>query len=269
MPSSKPLLLTLVLASAAWGGPSWEASEFGWLQEENIKFVPRASRPRHPPERFSIIQADGNFVAPRYQAGDEAKLMEAVRQNNVEAVRSLLKAGANPNVGDYWKDAPLLQAVRQDNLEAAQLLLDQGAVPDIKGRGYTPLGIAAKNGNVPLVKMLLRAQADPNRKNDDGDTPLHGATLLGYAEVISALATARPDMAVFNREGLTPLAVAASNSQYAAAEALIRGGSPLELGDKKLHSPLWWAFSTGDFDMARLLLKHGAAPGQLPVGALE
>lgn len=119
MPSSKPLLLTLMLASAAWGGPSWEASEFGWLQEENIQSVPHASRPRHPPERFSIIQADGNFVAPRYQAGDEAKLMQAVRQNNVEAVRTLLKAGANPNVGDYWKNAPLLQAVRQDNLEAA------------------------------------------------------------------------------------------------------------------------------------------------------
>lgn len=97
--------------------------------------------------------------------------MEAVRQNHVEAVRSLLKAGVSPNAGDYWKDAPLLQTVRQDNLELVQLLLDHGAVPSIKGRGYTPLGLAAKNGNLPLVKALLRAQADPQRKNDDGDTP--------------------------------------------------------------------------------------------------
>lgn len=261
--------MTLMLASTAWGGQSWQANEFGWLQQEKPQSLPREVRPRHPPERFSTIQSDGNFVAPRYQAGDEAKLMEAVRRNDVEAVRTLLKAGANPNVGDYWKDAPLLQAVWQDNLEAAQLLLDQGAVPDIKGRGYTPLGLAAQNGSVPLVRMLLRAQADPNRKSDDGDTPLHGAALLGHAEVITALVRAKPDMAAFNREGLTPLAVAVSNSQYTAAEALIRGGSPLEIGDKKQHSPLWWAFSTGDFDMARLLLKHGAAPGQLPVGALE
>mgnify|MGYP000577796030 CR=1 FL=1 len=269
MPNSRFLLLTLMLASTAWGEQPWEANEFGRLMQENAKSLPREARPRHSPERFDIIQADGNYVAPRYQAGDEAKLMQAVRQNDIEAVRTLLKAGANPNIGDYWKDVPLLQAVRQDNLEAVQLLLDQGAIPDIKGRGYTPLGLASKNGNVPLVKMLLRAQADPNRKNDDGDTPLHSAALLGHATVITALASAKPDMALFNREGLTPLAVAASNGQYAAADALIRNGSPLETGDRKSHSPLWWAFSVGDFDMARLLLKHGAAPGQLPIGALE
>ena len=155
MPNSKPyLLLSLLVASAAWGDQPWEASELDWLNEENAKPLPREARPRHPPELFALIQADGNFVAPHYQSGDETKLMEAVRHNDIEAVRVLLKSGANPNVGDYWKDAPLLQAVRQDNLELAQLLLDQGAVPDIKGRGYTPLGLEAKNGNLPLVKML-------------------------------------------------------------------------------------------------------------------
>ena len=43
---------------------------------------------------------------------------------------------------------------------------------------------------------------------------------------------------------------------------------PLEWGDKKRHPPLWWAFSVGDFDMARLLLKLGAQPGGMPVGNL-
>ena len=269
MPSFNSFLLFATLvSSAAWGEQSGEASEFDWLQQENAKSLSREARPRPAPERFSIIQTDGNSVAPRYQAGDETKLMEAVHQNDLEMVRTLLKAGANPNVGDYWKDAPLLQAVRQDNLETTQLLLDQGALPDIKGRGYTPLGLAAKNGNVPLVKILLRAQADPNRKNDDGDTPMHSAALMGHVQVIDALARARPDMKSFNREGLAALAVAAANGQYDAVNALVRAGAPLEWGDKKHHPPLWWAFSVGDLDMARLLLKLGAEPGQLPVGSL-
>lgn len=93
--------------------------------------------------------------------------------------------------------------------------------------------------------------------------------MLGHAAVIDALATTKPDMTLFNREGLTPLAVAASNGQYDAARALIRGGAHRLSWATKKHSPLWWAFSIGDFDMARLLLKSGAAPGQLPVSALE
>jgi ankyrin repeat protein len=76
-------------------------------------------------------------------------------------------------------------------------------------------------------------------------------------------------LTLFNREGLSPLAVAAANGQYDAAAALARAGAPLEWGDKKFHPPLWWAFSVGDLDMARLLLKLGAAPGQMPVGTLQ
>jgi ankyrin repeat protein len=73
---------------------------------------------------------------------------------------------------------------------------------------------------------------------------------------------------LFNREGLSPLAVAAANGRYDAASSLVRAGAPLEWGDKKFHPPLWWAFSVGDFDMARLLLKLGAQPGGMPVGIL-
>lgn len=269
MPSSKFLLLALLLAPTVWGGQPWDDAELGWLAQETDARPPREARLRPSPERFAAITADGNFVMPREQAGDEARLMDAARRGDIEAVQALLKSGANPNIGDYWRDVPLMEAVRQDNLELAQMLLDAGATPSIRGRGYTPLGVAAKNGNVRLVEMLLRAGADPDRKNDDGDTPMHGAALMGQARVIEALARARPDMRLFNREGLSPLAVAAANGQYAAASALARAGAPLDWGDKKFHPPLWWAFSVSDLDMARLLLKLGAAPGQLPVGALQ
>ncbi len=271
MPSSKSILLMVVWAVSmadAIAQP-WEANEIDWLLGEPEARPSRDQRVRLTPEHFSGVQADGNFVVPRFQSGDELKLMAAIRANDVAAAQGLLKSGASPNAQDYWRDSPLLEAVRRDNLGMAMLLIDQGAVVNTKGRGYTALGLAAKNGNVQLVSFLLKAGANPDRKNDDGDTPLHSAVLMGYADTVVALVRAHPDMSLFNGEGLTPLALAASTAQYDSALALIRGGASLELGDKKLRPPLWWAFSVGDFDMARLLLKHGAKPGQLPVQALN
>lgn len=269
MPSSKVvLLLVFALAPGLSIGQPLRDGELGWLIQESDARPPREARLKPPPERFAAIAADGNFTPPKEQAGDEAKLMDAAQRGDIEAVRALLKQGASPNIGDYWRDVPLTAAVRQDNLELAQILLDAGAEPNVKGRGYTSLGLAAKNGNVRLVEMLLRAGAVPDSKSDDGDTPMHAAALMGHPTVIDALAHARPDLRLFNHEGLSALAVAAANGQYEAASALVRAGAPLEWGDKKFHPPLWWAFSVGDLDMARLLLKLGAAPGQLPVGSL-
>jgi hypothetical protein len=264
-----PLILALAFVpAAAWSQPLADG-ELGWLVQESDERPPREARLRPPPERFVLIARDGNFVLPLEARGDEAKLMDAARRGDIEAVRALLKAGASPNIGDYWRDTPLVEAARQDNLELAQILLDAGAVPDTKGRGYTPLGLAAKNGNVRLVEMLLRYGANPDRKSDDGDTPTHAAARMGKPGVIAALATVRPDWRLFDREGLSPLAVAAVNGQLDAAEALARAGASLEWGDKKLHPPLWWAFSVADLDMARLLVKLGADPGQLPVETLQ
>lgn len=269
MPSSRLIPFTLLLASAAWGGQPWVDNELGWLADDADVRPSRETRLRPPPERFAAIAADGNFVVqPGELSGDEARLMDAARRGDIGAVSALLKTGANPNRGDDRGDTPLMEAVRQDNLELTQILLDAGTTPNIKGRGYTPLGVAARNGNARLAEMLLQAGADPDRKSSDGDTPLHSAALMGYPQVIRILARSRPNTKLFNMEGLSPLAVAAANGQYAAAQALIEIGAPADWGDKKRHPPLWWAFSVGDLDMARLLVKLGAALGQLPVGAL-
>lgn len=271
MPGSSRFFAPLLLALLPLAAPAQplQDGELGWLVVESSERPPREARLRPPPERFAAIRADGNFALPPQPRGDEARLMTAARQGDIEAVRALLQAGASPNIGDYWRDVPLVEAARRDDLELAQILLDAGAVPDAKGRGHTALGLAAKNGNAALVGLLLRAGANPDRKSDDGDAPAHTAALMGHPAVIERLARTRPDWRLFNREGLTPLAVAAANGQYAAAEALVAAGAPLERGDRKFHTPLWWAFSVGDLDMARLLLRLGAAPGMLPVESLQ
>lgn len=207
------------LAIAEVGHPSSPA-EYGWFESAPR---PVARAPRQP-EHFAKIQASGNDVAPEYAQGEEADLLNAVGKNETEKVRQLLKKGVSPNVRDLELDSSLLRAVRQDNFEITALLLEHGAKVNIKGRGFTPLGMAAKNGSLPIVKLLLRAGADPDQKSDDGDTPLHGAALMNRFEVAVALLNAQSDLTLFNRKKVTPLAVAAAEGHGEIASMLMSWG---------------------------------------------
>lgn len=43
-------------------------------------------------------------------------------------------------------------------------------------KGFTPLHIAAKYGNIKVARLLLQKDADPNVQGKNGLTPLHVAT---------------------------------------------------------------------------------------------
>jgi hypothetical protein len=66
-----------------------------------------------------------------------------------------------------------MEAVRKENFDATKLLLKAGANPDTTGeRGQGPLYWAASRGNADIFARLLEAGADIDVKNDRGVTPL-------------------------------------------------------------------------------------------------
>jgi ankyrin repeat protein len=270
MPSSRVFaFLAMLVAIPARADQPWEPNELGWLVPPPPARVLAKERVLRPPEHFATIQADGNFVAPQYAQGIEAGLLAAVARRDVAAVRELLKSGASPNARDYWQDSALLIAVRLDDSELVQLLLDAGSLVDVKGRGYTPLGLAARNNNLEILRLLLRAGADPDRKSDDGDFPLHSAVRAGHVGAVEALLQAHPDLLRFDREGLSALALASSLGNEKIAALLLDAGAPVEWGDKQQRSPLWWAVYRNKQDMARYLLKRGAEIGAMSVEGVE
>lgn len=73
-------------------------------------------------------------------------------------------------------------------LEISRALIAAGAdVNAMQHGGWTPLHAAALHGNVPLVRLLLEAGANPAAKNDTGQTPAALAKTKNHKEVIALL----------------------------------------------------------------------------------
>lgn len=100
-----------------------------------------------------------------------------------------------------------MKAVREGRIEDAKSLITQGADVDVRGEnGGTALMIAAVQGNLRLVQMLLDAGANPNLKDTSvEDTALIHAARYNWRpearEIIEALINAGADPSVINGAG--------------------------------------------------------------------
>ena len=64
-------------------------------------------------------------------------------------------------------------------------MTDNANVPD--ANGMTPIHLAAKNGHIEVLKMLMTSTYKPNKPDKNGDTPLQFATANGHIEVVKIL----------------------------------------------------------------------------------
>lgn len=86
-----------------------------------------------------------------------------------------------------------LRNVYSPNMKVSRLLLLAGAAPDFRTDflGSAPiLCIAAHEGNVPMVKLLLEFGADVELSNTQGCTPLILAASRGHCDVVRQLVAA-------------------------------------------------------------------------------
>ena len=121
---------------------------------------------------------------------DEA-LVWACKSNRVNVLDRLVRAGARLNA-DPYRGTPLIWAAACNRTEAAAWLLNHGADVNHKGtfgglthgQGITALHIAAQNGHMPVVKLLLERGADRSIKDDlYHATAESAAAYFGQAEV--------------------------------------------------------------------------------------
>jgi len=136
-------------------------------------------------------------------------LIWAARHGRVATIRTLLKAGAKPDMRDLSRNGwpPLVHAIHTRQLGSVRALLEGGADPN---RTYdehkvAPLMMAAGYGDTDIVLALLEKGADPRKTTPGGYTALVAAVrgaqdidrfTVGNCQLstVKALVAAAPDL---------------------------------------------------------------------------
>jgi len=185
----------------------------------------------------------------------QRRMLQAVEKGDVRILEKLIRAGMDVNhIGDGgW--TPLMVAAFNGQEQAALMLIEAGATVNARDKsGYSPLHWAAMNGYVQAAAVLMRKGALVNLQNNFGWTPLLHAAGRGHHLVVKALLEndAHPDLT--EKEGWTPLHKAAVNGHVKAVEALLDAGANQNLKHKDGATPLMLATEKGHREVRAVLV---------------
>ena len=181
-----------------------------------------------------------------------------------DVARLLLEhgAGADVNTRDDEGSTPLYLAAENGRLQVVRMLLEHGAnVGAEDNQGKTPLHGAAKAGRVEVVRMLLEHGANVGAEDNQGKTPLHGAVKDGWVEVVRMLLEHGANVGAEDNQGKTPLHGAAEDGMVEVVRMLLEHGANVGAEDNQDKTPLHGAVKDGWVEVVRMLLEHGANIG--------
>ncbi len=172
---------------------------------------------------------------PAPAAGGRGTVVDAAMRGDHDTVRALLKSGEDVNTAQGDGMTALHWAVQKGDLELAKLLLYAGANVRATTRlgGYTPLLIAARDGNAPMVEALLAGGADPKATTTAGATPLMLAARAGSVDAVKLLLAHGADVnATEPVKGETALTFAAAMGRAAVVRVLAESGADVSATTK-------------------------------------
>ncbi len=150
-------------------------------------------------------------------------LFEAARLGRVDMIAPLLQSGADIDGVDARGFTPLILAAYNGQMAAVEALLAAGAdacKPDA-GQGNTAqMGVAFK-GDDAIAARLLKEKCDVNARNKAGQTALMMAALFGRTAQTDMLLQAGADRTLADATGRTAASVAAAQGNIALAETLL------------------------------------------------
>ena len=123
----------------------------------------------------------------------------------------------------------MMLAARNGSLEAVEVLIAAGASMGVATpTGTTTLMQAVANGSLPVVAAILRAGAELDARDKTGATAVSISATMGFTDVARLLANAGASLDIADQQGSSPLLVVSVGSDLngGAAAATSRRGEP-------------------------------------------
>src|SRR5438093_828115 len=233
---------------------------------------------------FSPVLVLG-FTVTAVAAPADPKLIQAVKNKDITAVRALLKQRVDVDATEGDGTTALHWASHRDDLGIADALIRSGArASAANDLGATPLHLACTNRSAPMVERLLAAGGNPNAALLNGETVLMTCARAGEAQAVKALIARGAEVNAKEHEhGQSALMWAVAQRHPAVVQQLIEaradirarsltypqvvvGEQTQRAGREELNytvlrggaTPLLFAARVGDVESARLLLQAGA-----------
>lgn len=188
-------------------------------------------------------------------------LIEAVSDNNIQNVRTLLDRGADVNTIDTDGDTLLYIALWtvDNNADIAMLLVERGVDINAKGEyGYTLLHLAVVEDQSDIVKFLLEKNADVNVTDEDGSPPLHTALIKSNFDIARLLLEKGADINATDKYGNTPFNDAILSNKVDIIRFLLENKANVNATGKNDMTPLHVASEECKIDIVRVLVENGA-----------
>lgn len=150
----------------------------------------RQSMQAHDATCTKLLLAYGAKVDQRDNWEQTVLLSAMYYPNPTSFAIPLLKAGAEVNIRDSQGHSPLMEAVSENQADAVKLLLDHGADPDLLNHaGYTALHLGIRRNSYDALAVLLDGNVDVNYAVRDKKkrTVLHWAAEYAELNVLSLL----------------------------------------------------------------------------------
>lgn len=176
--------------------------------------------------RFAVLLGVFGAAAPGVAADAYADFFDAIRADDVSAVRLQLLRGISPNSPDPKLGPALPYALSQKAFAVASVLVEYpGTNLNVRNAtGETPLMLAALAGETTLAAKMIARGAEVNKP---GWAPLHYAAGAGHLPMIELLLEQNAYIDAASENGTTPLMFAARENKPEAVRLLVeRGADP-------------------------------------------
>ncbi|XP_021298262.1 potassium channel SKOR isoform X2 [Herrania umbratica] len=202
--------------------------------------------------RVKQLESDISFHIGKQEAELALRVNCAAYHGDLHQLKSLIRAGADPDKTDYDGRSPLHLAASKGHDDITQYLIQHGVDINLKDKfGNTPLLEAIKNGHDHVAAMLVREGAYLNI--DDAGSFLCAAVVKGDSDFIKRILSNGIDPNSRDYDHRTPLHVAASEGLFLMAKLLIEAGASVFTKDRWGNTPLDEGRMCGNKHLIKLL----------------